>query len=113
MNFKNIIISLYIYIYKMIGGLMRAIKGVARMAPRISRGIGQAATVTRKIGEGARQIQTIGQAVNNATGNKLQNNKLYNKAMEVAGKVEQGAGKAESFAPRIQQGVQSLANKYS
>ena len=33
--------------------------------------------------------------------------------MEVAGKVEQGAGKAESFAPRIQQGVQSLANKYS
>ena len=97
----------------MISGLMRAVGMVRKVAPRISRGIGQAASVTRKIGEGARQIQTIGQAVNNATGNKLQNNKLYNKAMEVAGKVEQGAGKAESFAPRIQQGVQSLANKYS
>ena len=97
----------------MISGLMRAVGMVRKVAPRISRGIGQAATVTRKIGEGARQIKTIGQAVNNATGNKLQNNKLYNKAMEVAGKVEQGAGKAESFAPRIQQGVQSLANKYS
>ena len=97
----------------MINGLMRAVGMVRKVAPRISRGIGQATSITRKIGEGARQIQTIGQAVNNATGNKLQNNKLYNKAMEVAGKVEQGAGKAESFAPRIQQGVQSLANKYS
>ena len=97
----------------MINGLMRGVGMVRKVAPRISRGIGQATPITRKIGEGARQIKTIGQAVNNATGNKLQNNKLYNKAMEVAGKVEQGAGKAESFAPRIQQGVQSLANKYS
>jgi hypothetical protein len=100
----------------MIGGIMRAIGGIAKMAPRVTRGIGQAVAVTRKIGEGARQIQTIGQAVNNATGNKLQNNNLYNKAMQVAGKVEQGAGQAESLAPRIQQGVnraQALASQYS
>ena len=65
----------------MIGGLIRAVGMVSKVAPRITRGIGQAVAVTRKIGEGARQIQTIGQAVNNATGKKLQNNNLYNKAM--------------------------------
>ena len=100
----------------MIGSLMRGIGMVAKLAPRVSRGIGQAVNVTRKIGEGARQIQSIGQAVNNATGNKLQNNNLYNKAMQVAGKAEQGAGQAESYAPRIQDGVnraQALASQYS
>ena len=100
----------------MIGSLMRGIGMAAKLAPRISRGIGQATAITRKIGDGARQIRSIGQAVNNATGGKLQNNKLYNKAMQVAGKVETGAGKAESFAPRIQDGVNrasQLASQYS
>ena len=93
----------------MIGGLMRAVGMVSKVAPRITREIGQAVAVTRKIGEGARQIQTIGQAVNNATGNKLQNNKLYNKAMQVAGKVEQGAGAAEQGGNKLQ----ALASQYS
>jgi hypothetical protein len=100
----------------MISGLMRAVGMVSKVAPRITRGIGQAVAVTRKIGEGARQIQNIGQAVNDATGIELQNNNLYNKAMQVAGKVEQGAGQAENYAPKIQQGVnraQALASQYS
>ena len=93
----------------MIGGLMRAFGAVSKLAPRVTRGIGQAVAVTRKIGEGARQIQSIGQAVNNATGNKLQNNKLYNKAMEVAGKVEQGANVAGEGGNKLQ----ALASQYS
>ncbi len=42
----------------MIGGLMRAFGGFAsKIAPRISRGIGQVVTVRRHIGTAARQGQ--------------------------------------------------------
>lgn len=95
---------------------MRGIGAIAKMAPRISKGIGQATAITRKIGDGARQVRTIGQAVNQATGNKLQDNKLFRKAMDVTNKVESGAAKAEGYAPRIQEGVnraQALASQYS
>ncbi len=87
----------------MIGGFMRAVGGFAsKIAPRITRGIGQAVTATRHIGTASRQVRDIGAAVNSVTGNKLQNNPLYNKAMEVANKVEQGAATAGNIAGDIQ-----------
>jgi len=60
----------------------------AKAAPRIVRGIGEASKFSRAIGQGARQVRNIGTALNSATGNKLQNNPLYNKALGVAERVE-------------------------
>ena len=87
----------------MIGGLMRAVGGFAsKIAPRISRGIGQAVTASRYIGTTARQARDIGAAVNTATGGRLERSPYYNKALEVASKVEQGAETAGNIAGGIQ-----------
>jgi hypothetical protein len=60
----------------------------AKAAPRIVRGIGEASKFSRAIGQGARQVRNIGTALNSATGNKLQNNPLFNKALGVTERVE-------------------------
>ena len=87
----------------MIGGLMRAFGGFAsKIAPRISRGIGQAVTASRHIGTAARQVRDIGSTVNTATGGRLERSPYYNKALEVANKVEPGAETAGNIAGDIQ-----------
>ena len=87
----------------MIGGLMRAFGGFAsKIAPRISRGIGQAVTASRHIGTAVRQARDIGAAVNGATGGRLERSPYYHKAMEVANKVEQGAETAANIGGDIQ-----------
>jgi hypothetical protein len=60
----------------------------AKAVPRIVRGICEASKFSRAIGQGARQVRNIGTALNSATGNKLQNNPLYNKALGVTERVE-------------------------
>ena len=82
--------------------LMRTLGFASKMKPRVSRGIGHAVTATRHIGTAARHVREIGAAVNGATGNQLQNHPYYNKAMEVANKVEQGAETAGQIGGDIQ-----------
>ena len=94
----------------MLSSLMRAVGFANKLAPRITRGIGQAAAISRSIGSAARQVRDIGQAVNTATGNRLQNNALYNKTMEVVGKVEQGAATAENVANNVASEIQNRFN---
>ncbi len=87
----------------MIGGFMRAVSGFAsKIAPRISRGIGQAVTASRHIGTAARQVRDIGSAVNSATGGRLERNPYYNKVLEVGSKVEQGTETATNIGGDIQ-----------
>ena len=87
----------------MIGGFMRAVGGFpSKIAPRISRGIGQAVTASRSIGSAVRQARDIGAAVNTATGGRLERSPYYNKALEVANKVEQGAQTAANIGGDIQ-----------
>ena len=52
----------------MLSSLMRAVGFASKLAPRITRGIGQASAITRNIGQGARTVRDIGQAVNSVTG---------------------------------------------
>ncbi len=87
----------------MIGGLMRAFGGfVSKISPRISHGIGQAVTSSRSIGSAVRQSRDIGAAVNTATGGRLERNPYYNKTLEVANKVEQGAETVANIGGDIQ-----------
>ncbi len=82
---------------------MRAFGGFAsKIAPRISRGIGQGVTTRRHIGTADKQVRDIGAAVNGATGGKLERSSYYNKAMEVVNKVEQGAETATNIGGDIQ-----------
>ena len=73
----------------------------AKAAPRVVRGIGEAAKVSRAIGQGARQVRQIGTALNSATGNKLQNNPLYNKALGVTERVENVADQVGSTGEKF------------
>ena len=85
--------------------IMRAVGFASRVAPRISRGIGQAAALSRNIGQAAKTVRNIGQAVNNVSGRRLENSNLYNKAMEVAGKVEQGANSGSDTLKRVSDAI--------
>jgi len=73
----------------------------AKAAPKIVRGIGEAAKFSRAIGQGARQVRNIGTALNSATGNKLQNNPLYNKALSVTERVENVANQVGSTGEKF------------
>ncbi len=73
----------------------------AKAAPRVVRGIGEAAKFSRAIGQGARQVRQIGTALNSATGNKLQNNPLYNKALGVTERVENVADQVGSTGEKF------------
>ena len=73
----------------------------AKAAPRIVRGIGEASKFSRAIGQGARQVRNIGTALNSATGNKLQNNPLYNKALGVTERVENVADQVGSTGEKF------------
>ena len=73
----------------------------AKAAPRVIRGIGEAAKVGRAIGQGARQVRNIGTALNSATGNKLQNNPLYNKALGVTERVEKVSNQVADGASKF------------
>ncbi len=86
----------------MLSSLMRAVGFASKIAPRISRGIGQAVSASRSIGSAVRQARDIGAAVNTATGGRLERNPYYNKALEVANKVEQGAETAAKIGGDIQ-----------
>jgi prophage DNA circulation protein len=94
----------------MLIGLIRVVGFANKIEPRVTRGIGQAAAITRNIGQGARTVRDIGQTVNTATGNRLQNNALYNTAMEVTGKVEQGAATAENVTNNVASEIQNRFN---
>ncbi len=86
----------------MLSSIIRSVGFANKLAPRISRGIGQAVTATRHIGTAARQVRDIGAAVNTATGGRLERSPYYNKAMQVANKVEQGAEMAANIGGDIQ-----------
>ena len=86
----------------MLSSLMRAVGFASKIAPRISRGIGQAVSASRSIGSAVRQARDIGTAVNTATGGRLERSPYYNKALEVASKVEQGAETAANIGGDIQ-----------
>jgi hypothetical protein len=86
----------------MLSSLMRAVGFASKLAPRISRGIGQAVSASRSIGSAVRQARDIGAAVNTATGGRLERSPYYNKALEVASKVEQGAETAANIGGDIQ-----------
>ena len=86
----------------MLSSLMRAVGFASKLAPRISRGIGQAVSASRSIGSAVRQARDIGAAVNTATGGRLERSPYYNKALEVASKVEQGAQTAANIGGDIQ-----------
>ena len=73
----------------------------AKATPRIVRGIGEASKFSRAIGQGARQVRNIGTALNSATGNKLQNNPLYNKALGVTQRVENVADQVGSTGEKF------------
>lgn len=85
----------------------RVLGFAAKAAPRVIRGIGEAAKVGRAIGQGARHVRNIGTALNSATGNKLQNNPLYNKALGVTERVENVANQVgntgEKFGTELKQ----------
>ena len=85
--------------------IMRGIGMATRLAPRIARGIGTASRVSRGIGEALNTARTIGQSLNNASGGRLQNSNLYNKAMEVAGKVEEGAKSGSNTLQRVSDAI--------
>ena len=86
----------------MLSSLMRAVGFASKLAPRISRGIGQTVSASRSIGSAVRQARDIGAAVNTATGGRLERSPYYNKALEVASKVEQGAETAANIGGDIQ-----------
>ena len=69
----------------------RAISMFNRVAPKISRGIGQVSDIGRNIGQVVKHGRSIGSIANQISGGRLSQSPIGQKIQDVANKIESGA----------------------
>ena len=69
----------------------RAISMFNRVAPKISRGIGQVSDIGRNIGQVVKHGRSIGSIANQMSGGRLSQSPIAQKIQDVANKIETGA----------------------
>ena len=79
--------------------LGRLISGFNRIAPKISRGIGQVGSIARNIGQGLQHVRTIGSTVNQMSGGRISNSPFGQKAMEVTNAIQNVADNVANQEP--------------
>ena len=93
----------------MIGFLSRGLQSFNRIAPKISRGIGEAAKIGRNIGEVARHSRNIGTSLNAMSGNRL--SPFADKANAVMQKIEGVGNSLTNAEGSLQQGLGTISRK--
>ena len=89
----------------------RAISMFNRVAPKISRGIGQVADVGRNIGQVVNTGRSIGAIANQMSGGRLSQSPIGQKIQDVANKIEKGANFVSGNENRAQQALSNISRK--
>jgi hypothetical protein len=89
----------------------RAISAFNRVAPKISRGIGQVSNMSRNIGQVVNTGRSIGSIANQMSGGRLSQSPLGQKIQDVANKIESGANFIAGNENRAQQALSNISRK--
>jgi len=82
-----------------------------RVAPKISRGIGQVADVGRNIGQVVKHSRNIGSIANQISGGRLSQSPIGQKIQDVANKIENGANFIAGNENKAQQALSTISRK--
>jgi hypothetical protein len=91
--------------------LGRLISGFNRIAPKISRGIGQVGNIARNIGQGIQHVRTIGSTVNQMSGGRIGNSPFGQKMAEITDKINNVADNVANQEPNAHNFVSTIARK--
>ena len=89
----------------------RAISMFNRVAPKISRGIGQVADIGRNIGQVVKHGRNIGSIANQISGGRLSQSSIGQKIQEAANKIESGANFISDNEDNAQQALSTISRK--
>jgi len=89
----------------------KAISMFNRVAPKISRGIGQVADIGRNIGQVVKHTRTIGSIANQMSGGRLAQSPIAQKMQDVANKIESGANYIAGNEDRAQNALSTISRK--
>ena len=88
-----------------------AISAFNRVAPKISRGIGQVSSMSRNIGQVVNTGRSIGAIANQMSGGRLSQSPIGQKIQDVANKIEKGANFVSGNENRAQQALSNTSRK--
>ena len=88
-----------------------AISAFNRVAPKISRGIGQVSSMSRNIGQVVNTGRSIGAIANQMSGGRLSQPPIGQKIQDVANKIEKGANFVSGNENRAQQALSNISRK--
>ena len=88
-----------------------AISAFNRVAPKISRGIGQVSSMSRNIGQVVNTGRSIGAIANQMSGGRLSQSPIGQKIQDVANKIEKGANFVSGYENRAQQALSNISRK--
>ncbi len=89
----------------------RLISGFNRIAPKVSKGIGQVAQIGRGIGEIVKTTRNIGSIANNLAGGQLSRIPYANKIQDAANKIEQGANFVSGNEGKAREALATISRK--
>ena len=89
----------------------RAISMFNRVAPKISRGIGQVSDIGRNIGQVVKHGRSIGSSANQISGGRLSQSPIAQKIQDVANKIETGANYIAGNEDNAQQALSTISRK--
>ena len=89
----------------------RAISAFNRVAPKISRGIGQVSNMSRNIGQVVNTGRSIGSIANQMSGGRLSQSPIGQKIQDVANKIESGANFIAGNENRAKQALSNISRK--
>ena len=90
-----------------------AISMFNRVAPKISRGIGQVADIGRNIGQVVKHGRNIGSIANQISGGRLSQSPIAQKMQDVANKIENGANFIAGNEDKAQQALSTISRKFN
>ena len=88
-----------------------AISAFNRVAPKISRGIGQVSNMSRNIGQVVNTGRSIGSIANQMSGGRLSQSPIAQKIQDVANKIETGANYIAGNEDNAQQALSTISRK--
>ncbi len=82
-----------------------------KVAPRISRGIGQVADIGRNFGQVVKHSRNIGSIANQISGGRLSPSPIGQKIQDAANKIESGANFISGHEDRAQKALSTISRK--
>ena len=89
----------------------RLISGFNRIAPKITRGIGQVSNIARNVGQGLQHVRNIGSIANTMSGGRFGNSQFGQKMAEITNKINNVADNVVNNEGRAYNAVDTLSRK--